>query len=921
MKHFLISIILSMLSMSVLAQIPEGPECKLFGAAYDSFTRTPIVAKIILMRKDSVILDSTYTKLEGRQNRYYFTIENKQAEYMVQATCTGYKSSILNYKFSPRGKSQYHEIPTILLQKKNKDYMMDLDEVEVKATRIQLIYRGDTLVYDASAFVLPEGSMLDALIRQMPGAELRENGDVYINGKKLDYLTLNGKNFFKGKNKVMLENLPYYSVKNIKVYYKGSHENMATNRNKKDYVMDVNLKREYLHSFLGNIEAGAGTDNRWLLRMFGLLSGEHNNIGVFTNLNNVNEDRKPQADGIWTPANMNKGLKTTKQIGLNVESGTKNKLWENSFDAITEWTDYYFESRTTGEVFSSDDNIIKQSFNFSKEKNIELGLHNRLSQVTDNPAYIAINLDYHRGENRSTHEDSTYHQRWLNQNIYSDLSKYKQINADLAITKFFMLENDNDIGISAKVGYSTKKPDDLFSLNKITYTELEEIDLRKYYKDSHTHSYNYSLSLQYDYTIGSKWIITPKLTYGQRYKKALNYNYKLDLLNNLYLDELGVLPTMSQLAQVIDVDNSYKFRNQGRKYTISMEFTRRLKNGQIELYLPLAFNRERIHYNNGVGLDTLASRKYFQFEPYFLFQTFGKKHIELSYESTKTLPDFFHLMPFSNNINPLSIISNNPSLKRRREHKFRAYYDWKADSTDLDRWIDINSKIVQHAWGNRISYNSQTGGFTSMMDNVNGNWDIRGSVGFTRSIDRKNRFRLMAKLSGSYVHSVDYDVAFDSYKSVLSNVNTWNTGLSTSLKYILPNLTFVIQGGFSGRFSKSNRLNFDRINTYDYQYGANMQYNIPTIKLSIDTDITMFSRRGYESSMMNTNDLIWNVRISYSLFKGNMVAKLFVADLLHQLSNKMYTINAQGWTETCYNSIPPYLMFSLVFKRRSQKNN
>ena len=228
---------------------------------------------------------------------------------------------------------------------------------------------------------------------------------------------------------------------------------------------------------------------------------------------------------------------------------------------------------------------------------------------------------------------------------------------------------------------------------------------------------------------------------------------------------------------------------------------------------------------------------------------------------------------------------------------------------------------MQHAWGNRISYNSQTGGFTSMMDNVNGNWDIRGSVGFTRSIDRKNRFRLMAKLSGSYVHSVDYDVAFDSHKSVLSNVNTWNTGLSTSLKYILPNLTFVIQGGFSGRFSKSNRLNFDRINTYDYQYGANMQYNIPTMKLSIVTDITMFSRRGYESSMMNTNDLIWNARISYSLFKGNMVAKLFVADLLHQLSNKMYTINAQGWTETCYNSIPPYLMFSLVFKRRSQKNN
>ncbi len=45
---------------------------------------------------------------------------------------------------------------------------------------------GDTLVYDASAFNLPEGSMLDDLIRQLPGAELRENGEILVNGRKVD---------------------------------------------------------------------------------------------------------------------------------------------------------------------------------------------------------------------------------------------------------------------------------------------------------------------------------------------------------------------------------------------------------------------------------------------------------------------------------------------------------------------------------------------------------------------------------------------------------------------------------------------------------------------------------------------------------------------------------------------------------------
>ncbi len=84
-----------------------------------------------------------------------------------------------------------------------------MDGVEIKATKIQMVYRGDTLVYDATAFVLPEGSMLDGLIRQLPGAELSSEGEITINGKKVDNLTLNGKDFFKGDNKVMLENLTY----------------------------------------------------------------------------------------------------------------------------------------------------------------------------------------------------------------------------------------------------------------------------------------------------------------------------------------------------------------------------------------------------------------------------------------------------------------------------------------------------------------------------------------------------------------------------------------------------------------------------------------------------------------------------------------------------------------------------------------
>ena len=80
--------------------------------------------------------------------------------------------------------------------------------------------KGDTIVYNADAFQLSKGSMLDALIEQLPGAELKDNGVITVNGKQVSSLLVNGKDFFRGDPKVALENLPAYMVNKVKVYEK-----------------------------------------------------------------------------------------------------------------------------------------------------------------------------------------------------------------------------------------------------------------------------------------------------------------------------------------------------------------------------------------------------------------------------------------------------------------------------------------------------------------------------------------------------------------------------------------------------------------------------------------------------------------------------------------------------------------------------
>lgn len=144
---------------------------------------------------------------------------------------------------------------------------------------------------------------------------MKDNGDIYINGSKVDYLTLNGKDFFKGKNKIMLENLPYFTVKEVKVYDKSTEasELMGRDVEQKDYVMDVALKREYAMGYIVNTEAGAGSNDRWMARLFGLYYGDKSRVSTFFNVNNVNENRKPGQEGEWNLKKQSRGQLTAKQ--------------------------------------------------------------------------------------------------------------------------------------------------------------------------------------------------------------------------------------------------------------------------------------------------------------------------------------------------------------------------------------------------------------------------------------------------------------------------------------------------------------------------------------------------------------------------------------------------------------------------------
>ncbi|MBO7168157.1 MAG: hypothetical protein J6V61_05365, partial [Bacteroidaceae bacterium] len=191
---------------------------KLSGVVCDARTREYLMdAKVELLSEDSTLIDS----VRARQSAFYYDGSGRQVDYdaprynievpalsrhyIFRISMDDYRTVCYDYVLERVGRRETsRNMSPFYLHKVSKT----LQEVTIKASRVRFYHKGDTIVYDASLFQLAEGSMLDALIRQLPGVELKSDGRIYHNGKFVDDLLLNGKDLFQGNSKLMLENLP-----------------------------------------------------------------------------------------------------------------------------------------------------------------------------------------------------------------------------------------------------------------------------------------------------------------------------------------------------------------------------------------------------------------------------------------------------------------------------------------------------------------------------------------------------------------------------------------------------------------------------------------------------------------------------------------------------------------------------------------
>jgi len=915
------------------------------GYVEDGFLKMPLPeARISVFAADStVVVDSAQmVRFYGRSMRlvgahYTAEVSGLPKEYLVRAQLDGYEDQWQRVPV-PAGEQEV-EVPKLRMRKMQGK---TLKEVVVTATKVKFFWRGDTLVYDATAFQMPQGSMLGDLIRQMPGVTLNEQGEIFVNGRKVDELLLGSHTFFGGNKRVLMENLPYYTVKTLKVYEKQTEKNEALGYDvePKKYVMDVNLKDEYSRGYIANVEAAGGTDKRYLGRGFLLGFTDRVRTTLLGNINNVNESRHIGQQGHWRPGTAPQSLLTTRSVAGEVAYYAKEDKVKNIFRAEFTSTSDEQTMHQRREQYLDGLTPTARTEAFNRQGNNRLNLHN---DFTLKKPWTYVTADF-----RYAHRDGSMHsafEEWadsltiLQRTVGMSEGTTWGLSADAQGTIRFRRPKQH-ISYSGWVNHETEKKEEGTQYQTTsTGKSLNARSIRNRWTGG-VASFTYHKELGHDLTLSA----------GDGANVTVTDNHDW-----LYHPDTLLLPSqLDALAAITDPRNSYDLHRRRWEHKPGISLSKHGTYIHPQVHMTVGYQRwsigmgvpvvhERISYQRGV-IDTIARQTTVILDPHASFRHVwkdGKRDVSLHAGYKNAPAELLDRIDWRDDSQPLIVKLGNHDLKGTAKTSLSAsYYDRTAPRQGmyyLDAKFDYYHRVVSQS----VAYSPATGVYTYKPTNISGTYVAHANFSTDRKIGQKGYWTWHVNSGIDWNHAKDHAMLqtpsslpvkgrsrplthsespslYGKAGEGLNTVNTLTLNGAGHIQYDHNRLNIRALAEARWRHSEGQMQDFAVLNATDFHYGLTARYTTPDLGkkaggLTLSADGIMYSRRGYGSSLLNTDDFVLNASLSQPFWKGKLILRLEAFDLLHQLSSTRYEVNALGRTETWYRTLPRYVMLHVVY--------
>ena len=936
MKKSILMMLLLLVSIASFAQ-----ERLVSGAIIDRDTKDPVEQVTVQLLKT----DSTYvTGAISNEKGLFHLNAPENGKYLLKITSVGYKPTVKR---------------VVIEQDKNLalgNVVVGADAIMLKGAVVtamaqKVTLKEDTFVYNSAAYRTPEGSVVEELVKRLPGAEVSDDGTIKINGKEVKKILVDGKEFMTGDTKTALKNLPTSIIDKIKAYDEKSDLSKVTgiDDGEEQTVLDFNVKKGMNKGLMSNIDLGIGNKNRYSARGMGGYFNSNNRFMLFGNANNTS-DRGFGGGGPRRGFGGGNGLNASKMLAANYNYEEKNKF---KFNTSLRWnhSDGDVWSRRSSENFlgssSSFSNSLNQSFSRSDSWNGNI----RLEWMPDTMTNILFrpSISWTTNDSRSTGLSASFNQDPYQ---YSDdplsdegIEKMDEVDAVVNRQKSVSLSNSKNNNIRGMLQlnrklnnkgrnvtlrmdakYTDKDSKSISQQNAHLYLVQNEAGLDSTYQ---TNRYNMTPSKDYSYSAQATYSeplwkatflqLSYKFTYSYSKSDRSTYDfskYSFDGINPEYGawgNYLGRLDGGLGDYRDDKLSRYSEYRNYTHDIQVMMRFVRQKYNLNFGVMIQPQRSKFIQDYQ-GKYVDTVRTVTNVSPTLDFRYRFSKMSNLRVNYRGTTSQPSISQLLDITDNNDPLNISKGNPGLKPSFTQNFRLFYNNFVQNHNKGVMTYINFSTTSNSISNKVTYDETTGGRITRPENINGNWNVMGAFMFNCSIDSAGVWNINTDTNLGYNHYVSYlslDKSQDSQKNTTQNT-TWNERLS--LSYRNDWLELSLDGTLAYNHAKNKLQPNSNLDTWQFSYGPSMTLTAPW-GTSLNTSLSCSSRRGYSDASMNTDEFVWNAQLSQGFLKGKpLTVMLQFYDLLHQQSTFSRAISSVSRTDTEYNAINSYAMLHVVYR-------
>ena len=782
----------------------------------------------------------------------------------------------------------------------------------------------DTISYTADSFKVRPNSVVEDLLKKLPGVEVDKDGNVTAQGKSVTKIKVNGKDFFNGDLKTATRELPADIIDRIDVI--DDYGDQAAFTGNKDgesqKIINLQIKKDKNNGYFGNASAGKGTEGRYAGSLSAFHFANDQQYSLIGNANNTNADMFnfsqaglggggggmgrggmgmggaaiQQAIGSAGGNNTN-GISDTKSIGVNIRTPLSPEANMYGSYQFTHKNTNTVSNTTQQNVFDKNSfNTLQNSLQNTIGDNHRLSLNVEYNIDTANYVKISPSLAYRTNENaNTTGSESLVENQTIRNSAMSDYaSKAKAPNLSGNILfnhKFSKRGRNLSINLSGS-NVSTSQDDD--NDNLTVFYDTIGAAIRSLDQIRHTNQNNNNSSHNIRFSYQEPLSKTQTLEFNYSYTKSVAANDKL----------VYNIDTNNSKKKLIDsLSNDYENIYYTNRFGINYRVTQKKYNYSIGMAVqPALLNSvSKINSYRQNLVNYLPSAR-------FSYKFSRSRSFDINYSGRTSQPSYSQLQPVTDNTDPLNITVGNPDLRP----EFTNTLNLRFNNFDLAKGNVFFSNFSLTATSDKIITNSiskRPGSQEIRYLNDNGFYSASGFYYFSKPF--KNR-RYTVSINGlvnynnniSYINSernIGRNWVFSQTLKGTVNTNSWlELGISG---------TYVLN---STRYTIANSLNSQVSN---YILSSDAKFYLPG-DLVISYDIQKTINKGYTSNF--TDPFIINSYLEKKLFKNkNGSIKLQALDMLNENANVSRTVSSNVITDSYTNRIGKYYMltFSLRLSR------